>query len=222
MGRDQVLNDWQKKFIYNLKMEAFEHGQRLSAREVIDKLIEYLVAEEMEKEQQLKGVKCSEAEIRKRIEDEQISKSAIIAFNGEVNKVIEQKRAEARWSIGLNYGVPQEMAGLLLEYWRELADPAAPGGDLSARLTVKRVKWMSKLFPFFNDVWESKYSEQPSKQKIGTLSRLADVYIRYEEVTKLISGRKDDVFDTTELDKLFFVEKDLSDDALWNKISYMA
>jgi len=222
MGRDRIFTDWQREFIYNLKMEAFELDQLLSAPQVIAKLVDYLVVEEMKKERQLKGIKCSEAEIRKRVNDEYISTSAIIAFNGQVNKIIEQKRAETRWSIGMNDGIPREMVGLLLEYWRELTNPKAPGGDISGRLTTKHVDWMSRLFPFFEDVWESKYSGHPSKKKIGTLSRLADIYIRYEEMTKLISGRKNDAFDTSRLDKLFFVAKDLSDEALWNKIWYLA
>jgi len=219
MGRDQIFNEWQKFFIYNLKMEAFERGQLLSAREVTDKLIEYLVAEEMKNEKKLNGIKSNEAEIRKLVEDEQISRSAIIAFNGEVNKIIEQNKLELRWSVNANCNIPSDMVPLLLEYWRMLADPSASGGDLSRRLTINHVQWMSKLFPFFKDVWESKYSEEPLKRKIGTLSRLADVYARYEEITKLINPQKKDTIDTAELDRLFFVSQNLFDLVLTSRLS---
>jgi len=219
MGRDQMLDERQKIFIYNLKMEAFSRGQQLSALEVTNKLIEYLVAEEMKNENKLNCTKSNEAEIRKLVEEEQISRSAIITFNGEVNKIIAQKKLELKWSINANCNILPDMVPLLLEYWRMLAEPSAPGGDLSNRLTINHVQWMSKLFPYFKDVWESKYSEEPLKQKIGTLSRLADIYARYEEASKLINTQKKDALDTVELYRLFFVSKDLSNSALTSRLS---
>jgi hypothetical protein len=73
---------------------------------------------------------------------------------------------------------------------------------------------MARLYPYFKDVWESKYAEEPLKRKIGTLSRLAHIYESYEEMSKLINPKKKDARNTVDLDKLFFVSKNLSDIAL--------
>ena len=75
---------------------------------------------------------------------------------------------------------------------------------------------MARLFPYFEDVWKSKYSQEYQGKKVGTpeyndikigiLSRLADIYAEREEISK----ETGEPFNTRDLDTHFFVKGDLN------------
>jgi hypothetical protein len=211
MGRDALLDREQKEFIFDLKKGASRRGIKLTASNVIDKTREYLVTKMLEKERKLKHSQATEEEIRDKVNEEYLAESAIIDYNGEVNKILKNNENETTWSLASDVNIPSDMAPLLIEFLKNLRDMERNGGDLSGRRTIRHVTWMVRLFPYFVIVWERNYSLLPLTQKAGYLSRLADIYERYEDLHSLTGGIKSkQPLNTQELDMLFFVNGDLS------------
>jgi hypothetical protein len=165
----------------------------------------------LEKERKLKHSQATEEEIRDKVNEEYLAESAIIDYNGEVNKILKNNENETTWSLASDVNIPSDMAPLLIEFLKNLRDMERNGGDLSGRRTIRHVTWMVRLFPYFVIVWERNYSLLPLTQKAGYLSRLADIYERYEDLHSLTGGIKSkQPLNTQELDMLFFVNGDLS------------
>ena len=147
-----------------------------------------------------------------------ISPSAIAGYNILLNRELKARQKDPLWCIGIPTipEIPPGMIGILLSYWRTLTDNKTSGGDLSRRLTIRRVQWMARLWPYFENVWKSKYSQEYQGKKAGTpeydelkigvLSRLADVYAE----RKGISEETGQTFNTRDLDEHFFVRGDLT------------
>jgi hypothetical protein len=217
MGRDRMLNDHQKRILEYLKEEAWMRGKNLSTKELIAQLTEVLVWELMDSEMHLKLNKMSYAEALSLVKND-ISPSAIAGYNILLNKELKARQKDPLWCIGIPTipEIPPGMIGILLSYWRTLTDNKKPGGDLSRRLTIRRIQWMARLFNYFQDVWESKYSQEYQGKKAGTpeydnikigvLSRIADIYAAREEISK----ETGELFNTRDLDTHFFVKGDLN------------
>ena len=217
MGRNKMLTDDQKRVLEEIKERAWSQGKNLSGKEIIEQLTQVLVQQLLKSEMKVNNKSMSYAEAEG-IVLERFSPSAIIAYNVILNKELKARRNDPLWSIGtlLKTEIPTSMIGMLLGYWRKLTDNKTGGGDISKRLTIRRVRWMARLFPYFEDVWESKYLQEYEGKKsgtpeyedikIGTLSRLADIYAERQEITK----ETGEPFDTRDLDTKFFVKGDLT------------
>lgn len=217
MGRDRMLDDHQKLILETLKEEGWSRGKNLSTKELIAQLTEVLVRELMESEMHFKLNKMSYAEALSVVEKD-ISPSAIAGYNILLNRELKARQKDPLWCIGIPTipEIPPGMIGILLSYWRTLTDNKTSGGDLSRRLTIRRVQWMARLWPYFENVWKSKYSQEYQGKKAGTpeydelkigvLSRLADVYAE----RKGISEETGQTFNTRDLDEHFFVRGDLT------------
>jgi hypothetical protein len=217
VGRDEMLDDYQKRILEYLKEEAWSQGKNLSAKELIAQLTEILVRKLMESEMHLKLNKMSYDEALSLVKND-ISPSSIAVYNTLLNKELKARQKDPLWCIGIPTipEIPERMIGILFSYWRTLTDKNKPGGDLSKRLTIRRIQWMARLFPYFEDVWESKYSQEYQGKKVGTpeyedlkigiLSRLADIYAERKELSK----ETGEPFNTRDLDTHFFVKGDLN------------
>lgn len=123
---------------------------------------------------------------------------------------------DAPWGIGASivYDIPADIIPLLIEYRRDISN--INGRDISdSRLTIRKARWMSRLYQVAKPLLEKEYPDSPVKQRI-LLSTLADEYSRRERLAE-ISGEK--MPDTHYLDTLVFVRDDLSvDDAILHSI----
>lgn len=217
MGRDKVLDDHQKRILEYLKEESWNQGKNLSAKELTTQLTDVLIRDLMESETRLKLNQMSYSEALSVVEND-ISRSAIAGYNTLLNKELKARQKDPLWCVGIptNPEIPHDMIGILLSYWRTLADNKKPGGDLSKRLTIRRIEWMARLFPYFEDVWRSKYSQDYQGKnagtkeyndiKMGVLSRIADIYAERDEISK----ETGETFNTLDLDTHFFVKGDLN------------
>ena len=218
MGRNKMRNEDQNRILEALKEEGWNNGKNLSAKELIAQLTQVLIQQLIDSESKLRNYQMTYAEAES-VVIKHISPTAITAYNGILNKELKARRRDPLWSIGtnLNTEIPPGMVGILLNYWRKLTDNKIDGEDLSQRLTNRRVRWMAKLFPYFENVWESKYSKEYAGRKAGTpeyedikigiFSRLADVYAERQEISKETG---ENTTNTRDLDLHFFVNGDLT------------
>ena len=128
-----------------------------------------------------------------------------------IRKAYEVKNIlDTPWSIGTSiaYGIPADIIPLLIEYRRDISsikDIKGKKRDLSTtRLTIRKARWMARLYPVAKSLLEDEYPDSLIKQRI-LLSSLADEYCRRERLAEIAGKNKPP--DTHFLDTLVFVLK---------------
>jgi hypothetical protein len=84
-------------------------------------------------------------------------------------------------------------------------------------LSVRKAKWMARLFPSVDAIAEKYFAEQTTR-KIMVLSSIADIYSREEFNVGIIGKSGNSTFNTYEIDKFVFYEPHTTWDEWWNNI----
>jgi hypothetical protein len=143
MARPRLLTKSQKVFILQLKLKAREENLQLAASDVIKKLTEHLIAEERKiyKDEPYEDLK-------KRVEDEQISPSAIQKFLSEVNFKIKKNEFDQPWHLALmlnpKYAIHPEAIPFVIKVQQMK--------DLPDEVTIRQAQWIANLYAVVTDI----------------------------------------------------------------------
>jgi hypothetical protein len=115
---------------------------------------------------------------------------------------------DIQWNIGVNESPRKIPAGdipLLLEYKKrsilQSSEKEIDNSHSLTQLTVRKAKWLVYLQPIVNK-WIQKYDPgEDGTQALFLLSAVANLYMLNEQRSQLLEN---DVFDSTELDKMLF------------------
>jgi hypothetical protein len=201
-GRPELLTDELKEYIGRL----LEDNPKLTARKVQGKVIEYLVSARILK---AKSLELNWDDAKALLEaDKSIPGTSVIGkYLTEKRKPKEPDPLSEPWSIGscIKYEISADVIPLLVEYWQILSDESKPGGDISRRLTIRKARWMSRLYPVLEKTLKLQFPDQRNKW-LGYLSRIADEYSYREQAA---FEQKRDYPSTRLLDTLIFYRDNL-------------
>jgi len=179
MVRPIILTDNQKTFITNIKREIPE----LTAGEIVGAVWAYLVSEEENDKHKL-----GDEDIL-RIENEQLSESAIISFLTDLNNRLKAKTTnplDKEWTLETlsdkRWTFPSESLPFLLK----INEYANKGG---MRLSVRQAIWIARLYamPHYEpkDWTNTIHWVTPLRNKIKELWSLTWLLAAYEETCEL-------------------------------------
>lgn len=126
------------------------------------------------------------------------------------------------WTIGSceKNGISDSAIPMLIEFQKicndlnkDLKFPEVWNWELS----VRKAKWMARLFPSV-DAEASKYFAKQTTEKIIVLSSIANIYSREEFNMGIIGKSGNFTFDTYEIDKFVFYEPHTTWNEWWNNI----
>ncbi|MFC1947956.1 hypothetical protein ACFLXY_08570 [Chloroflexota bacterium] len=138
MGRPEKLTDEMKDYLVRLKID----NPHLSAQELTVLLKEYLI-------EQMSNVvpNMSRDDVEQLVIDEQLSESAIIKFNTEVNSRLETKsELDQPWSVSslAKYPIPPEALPYVLEAWVIWREASTEAVDMTP--TIREAQWIGRLY----------------------------------------------------------------------------
>lgn len=201
-GRPELLTDELKDYIGNL----LKKNPKLTASKAQEQITNYLVSARIAKDDSLK---LNWNDAKDQLEAEKIipGHSAVGKYLTKLRKPKEPDPLSQPWSIGscIKYEISADVIPLLVEYWQILSDESNAGGDISRRLTIRKARWMSRLYPVLEKALKLQFPDQRNKQ-IGYLSRIADEYV-YREQAAYEQGRG--YSNTRLLDTLIFYRDNL-------------
>ncbi len=114
------------------------------------------------------------------------------------------------WSIGAcaPYGIPSEIIPVLMKMKKYRAPNDRE--DLLGQITIREARWLARLFPAGESVVNKTFIDEEGQ--LWLLSLIVSCYAERERVSEQMNEQYPD---TSELDKLYFANDDLSsDDAL--------
>ena len=114
------------------------------------------------------------------------------------------------WALGalVKYEIPAEIVPTIIDLLRIRNS----SGIISGRsfLTIRQVLWVARLSPLINSIKEDVRVLFPEANMQGLLIEMAAVYARCEQIAELsneISIGEKVLFDTSDLDNIFFINK---------------
>lgn len=133
---------------------AGEEGRKLTTREAIEKVTEYLI----EREKRLYDEDIPYDLLKKRVEDEQISPSAIEKFNSELNtKITKTRELNHPWHLALmrnpKYTIhPEAIPHVIrVQQFQQLQ-------NLSDEVSIRQAQWIAILYTAVPDITDLYYS----------------------------------------------------------------
>ncbi len=152
MARPELLTDSQKIFICQLKLDASEKGLKLPASDVIKALGEHLIG----KERELYQGEPYEM-IKKRVEDEQFSPSAIRKYLTEVNSRLNNHEFDQPWHLALmrnpKYAIHPEAIPYVISVRRLQQLKRLPD-----EVTIRQAWWIANLYAVVTEVEDLYYN----------------------------------------------------------------
>lgn len=146
MARPVLLTDSQKIFICQLKLDASEKGLKLPASDVIKALAEHLIG----KERELYQGDPYEF-IKMRVEDEQLSPSAILKYLTEVNSRLNNHEFDQPWHLALmrnpKYAIHPEAIPYVISVRRFQQLKRLPN-----EVTIRQAWWIGNLYAVVTEV----------------------------------------------------------------------
>lgn len=121
------------------------------------------------------------------------------------------KSLDKSWSIGacLDHSIPSEVMPKLMILKSKIGD----------KLTIRISRWFSylfpELFPKIHEKYKSKYDEVA---QLGLLYQIAKQYAKLEIINEITSGKIVSPIqspDTSDIDNIYFVENNLSEEIIW-------
>lgn len=152
MARPELLADSQRVFISQLKLDADEKDVKLTASNVIQALTEHLI----EKERELHQDDPYEF-IHKRVEDEQLSPSAIRKYLTEVNSRLNNHEFDQPWHLALmrnpKYAIHPEAIPYVISVRRFQRLKRLPD-----EVTIRQAWWIANLYAVVTEVEDLYYN----------------------------------------------------------------
>lgn len=195
-GRPELLTEELKDHVGRL----FNSNRKLTARKAQTKILEYLAG----------GLKQRQPKSSKEELFEQIKEDGSLPGVSVIGKHLTDLRKRYKsnskldtpWSIGasIEHDITADVIPILVKYRQILLDTTQKGGDISSRLTIRKARWMSRLYPVVKNLLSNQFPDE--KIQIGYLSRIADEYAEREKA----ANNSDRPFSNTYiLDALVFV-----------------
>lgn len=110
------------------------------------------------------------------------------------------------WCIGASlacgHRIPSDILPVIIEMEQTFS--------IWSTLTIRRVRWIAQLYPLVKDLALKRFPDEREKQ-LSCLVMIAREYAIREQISEAMDKTHPD---TTDMDRLFFVYADISDDAL--------
>ena len=115
------------------------------------------------------------------------------------------------WSIGVcaQYNISPDIIPVLIRMQQLRARSGFK--VLQQELTIREARWFARLHPVVETLTRKQFPYDP-EMRLRFLSLIVSAYVQRERVSELMNERPPD---TSELDRTFFINEDLSSDALF-------
>jgi hypothetical protein len=115
------------------------------------------------------------------------------------------------WSIGVceQYNIPPEIIPVLIKEQQLRA--RSEFKVLQQGITIREARWFARLYPAMEALTRKQFPLDP-EERLRFMPLIVSCYAQRERVSELMN---EPYLDTSELDRIFFIDEDLSSDALF-------
>jgi hypothetical protein len=150
--------------------------------------------------------KTTEAKLKKQGWNIKYTDRTYLKIKDEVEANLELNGLDAPWSIGscLVIGISTESIPVLLDIKRLLSNPHETFKKVP--LTNRMARWINLLWKGVFEITKQQPNENESQLTIRRLEYVTEIGMQYSFKELMAKSTVDNIFDTTDLDKLFLVD----------------